>query len=61
MDDRITSWSCGINVQYEFWRHGVNEQISGKIAVATGAGRIDNTVLAYFNDLITNIVLEPYD
>ena len=59
-DDRFTSFQCGAAVKYELWRNHI-DQVHSKTVVTTGAGPINNSVLARYNDLITNIVLEPYD
>ena len=32
-----------------------------KVAVSSGAGRLENKRLSFYNDVISNIVLEPYD
>ena len=59
-DNQITSFKCGAGVKYELWRGNIDNEDS-KITQITGAGEINNPVLSRYNDLISNIVLEPYD
>ena len=59
-DNQITSFKCGAAVKYELWRGNI-DQVHSKVVVITGAGKINNAVLTDYNELISNIVLEPYD